>query len=121
MTRHIWTCPILHDLVRLLHTTQRSLHALLCCACSMKLERIYWSRKPSKLELTIFTTLTVDRLPQLREQCASYEGPLSAAVFLAITQNDREALTSECAMHACKHAGVAGRCMHTPPTTPGRT
>lgn len=64
-----------------------------CMLCSMKLERVLWSSaRASNASLTVFTTLTVDRLKQLRDQCRSYAGPLSAAVYLSVIQGTRDAL-----------------------------
>lgn len=87
----------------------------------MKLERVLYSARPPQLNLTIFTSLTLDRLPQLHAQCASYQGPLSAAVFLAVKQVYRDALLQVNAakvqravraveaMHA-KYVGATSRC-----------
>lgn len=51
------------------------------------LEHVAWSAKPrGGLALTVFTQLSVDRLSSLEAQCASFEGPLSAAVYISLVQ-----------------------------------
>ncbi len=45
-----------------------------------------WSAKPRKLDFTVFTQLTVNRLSALLEMCGTFSGPLSAAVFQAVVQ-----------------------------------
>lgn len=60
----------------------------------MKLERILWSNKSARLNMTVFTTLTVDRLAQLKVQCLSFKGPLSASVFLGLIQDNKTELAS---------------------------
>lgn len=57
---------------------------------SMKLELIMWSKKPVGLNMTVFTTLTSDRLNILKDQCLSYKGPLSAAVHFGLVQTEDE-------------------------------
>lgn len=46
----------------------------------------WWSRKPRLTPLTIVTQLSANRLQQLRAQCESWGGPISAAVYLGIPQ-----------------------------------
>ncbi|PNW87946.1 hypothetical protein CHLRE_01g008051v5 [Chlamydomonas reinhardtii] len=50
------------------------------------LESIHWSARPPRFQFTVFTQLTLNRLPTLFNMCSSYTGPLSAAVFLAVVQ-----------------------------------
>lgn len=45
-----------------------------------------WSSKPRTIPLTIFTQLTLDRIPTLFNQCSTYRGPLSAVVYMALVQ-----------------------------------
>lgn len=59
----------------------------------MKLERVLWSTQPAALNLSIFTQLTVDRLDMLQAQCTSFQGPLSAAIHLALVQQATGSLT----------------------------
>ncbi|GLI63689.1 hypothetical protein VaNZ11_006689 [Volvox africanus] len=53
---------------------------------NLKLERILWSSKPPRFQFTIFTQLTVNRLPTLFNMCTTYTGPMSAAIFLSLVQ-----------------------------------
>ncbi|KAG2444235.1 hypothetical protein HXX76_000993 [Chlamydomonas incerta] len=53
---------------------------------NLKLESVIWSGRPPRFQFTVFTQLTLNRLPTLFNMCASYTGPLSAAVFLAVVQ-----------------------------------
>lgn len=63
-------------------------------ACSMKLERILWSSKPAALPLTVYTMLSHDRLSMLQDQCESYRGPLSAAVYVSMIQQGGQRLSA---------------------------
>ena len=56
--------------------------------CSLRLERVLWSSKPRPLQLTVFTQLTIDRVNTLFNQCSTFQGPLSAAVYLALIEPD---------------------------------
>ncbi|KAG2486289.1 hypothetical protein HYH03_014994 [Edaphochlamys debaryana] len=53
---------------------------------NVKLERIIWSAKPPRFAFTVFTQLTLNRLPTLYNMCTTYTGPLSAAVFVPLVQ-----------------------------------
>ncbi|KAG2430370.1 hypothetical protein HYH02_013732 [Chlamydomonas schloesseri] len=53
---------------------------------NLKLESIIWSARPPRFQFTVFTQLTLNRLPTLFNMCASFSGPLSAAVFLPVVQ-----------------------------------
>ncbi|PNH12214.1 Glycosyltransferase-like protein LARGE [Tetrabaena socialis] len=57
---------------------------------NLKLERILWTAQPRRFEFTVFTQLTLNRLPTLFNMCSSYTGPLSAAVYLALVQPDAQ-------------------------------
>ncbi|MEW5309976.1 MAG: hypothetical protein WDW38_001814 [Sanguina aurantia] len=46
----------------------------------------WWSDQPSTTPVTVVTQASLDRLPQLHAQCQSWEGPLSAVVYLGILQ-----------------------------------
>lgn len=48
------------------------------------LRKALWSEKAARLQLTVVTGLTSSRLDQLEAQCASWKGPLSAAVYLVL-------------------------------------
>lgn len=76
-----------------IHMLLPLLLSLAWAPCSMKLERVLWSAQPARLNLTIFTQLTVDRLDILRAQCLSYQGPLSAAAYLGVLQDPEESRT----------------------------
>lgn len=65
----------------------------MCHACSLHCEHMLWSRKPSRAQLTVVTQATVDRLPMLLDQCASYRGPLAAALHLPLIQAEEDGLT----------------------------
>ncbi|GIL81117.1 hypothetical protein Vretimale_12759 [Volvox reticuliferus] len=53
---------------------------------NLKLERILWSSKPPRFQFTVFTQLTVNRLPTLFNMCTTYTGPMSAAIFVSLVQ-----------------------------------
>lgn len=48
------------------------------------LHRVFWSSKPPALELTVACGLNPSRLEALEAQCASWKGPLAAAVYLPV-------------------------------------
>ncbi|GBF89222.1 hypothetical protein Rsub_02099 [Raphidocelis subcapitata] len=48
------------------------------------LRKAWWSEKAPRLQLTVVTGLTSSRLDQLEAQCASWKGPLSAAVYIVV-------------------------------------
>ncbi|PNH10680.1 Glycosyltransferase-like protein LARGE2, partial [Tetrabaena socialis] len=55
---------------------------------SLRLRRVWWSRKRTRVALTIFTTATLDRLDMLESQCLAYPGgPQVAAVYLPVVQD----------------------------------
>ena len=60
-----------------------------CCAPRLKVEKIFWSAKRPAVELTVVTGLNQHRLHQLKSQCRSYKGPLSAAVYVVLHNPDR--------------------------------
>lgn len=47
---------------------------------------VWWSEKNRSVPLTIVTQTSADRLYQLQAQCKSWQGPLSAAVYVALHQ-----------------------------------
>jgi hypothetical protein len=55
----------------------------------MKLERLFWSKKPPAVGVTIVTGLNPSRLNQLESQCRSFHGPISAAVYVNIHNPDK--------------------------------
>lgn len=54
--------------------------------CCVQAARVWWSRAPSppSFPVTLVTQLSVDRLQQVRAQCATWGGPLAAAVYLPL-------------------------------------
>lgn len=50
----------------------------------MTLHKVFWSSQAPALPLTITTALTMQRVDALEAQCSSWQGTLSAAVFLPI-------------------------------------
>jgi hypothetical protein len=55
----------------------------------MKVERLFWSKKPPAVGVTIVTGLNPSRLNQLESQCRSFHGPISAAVYVNIHNPDK--------------------------------
>ncbi|KXZ55213.1 hypothetical protein GPECTOR_3g356 [Gonium pectorale] len=53
---------------------------------SLFLHKVYWSAKQPQLPLTIFVSATLERLDALDAQCRCYPGPLSAAVYVPLLQ-----------------------------------
>lgn len=86
-------------------------------------QRAWWSAKPAGLQVTLLTQLSLNRLPQLKAQCAVWKGPLAAVVYLPLTGwhekgKAREALESAVAQVSpgpCMHACVA---VHLMPAWP---
>lgn len=56
--------------------------------CSVYLEQVWLSARPARFQFSVLTQLTIDRIPALFNQCTTYRGPLSAAVYLAIVEED---------------------------------
>lgn len=54
----------------------------------IKAEKIWFSHKARPVSMTVMTQLSSDRIPTLFAQCASWQGALSAVVFLALVQED---------------------------------
>lgn len=46
--------------------------------------RIWWSSKPTVIPVTLVTQLSVERLDQLKAQCAVWQGPLAAALYVPL-------------------------------------
>ncbi|KAG2500253.1 hypothetical protein HYH03_001831 [Edaphochlamys debaryana] len=60
---------------------------------SLRLRRVWWSSRSTRIPVTIFTTATLDRLEMLAAQCRSYPGgPLVGAVYLPLVQRQSGAL-----------------------------
>jgi hypothetical protein len=59
-------------------------------ACRLRLETVLWSAKPRPMQFTVFTQLTIDRLQTLYNQCTTFTGPVSAAVYLSLLQTDEQ-------------------------------
>ncbi|PNH12726.1 Glycosyltransferase-like protein LARGE [Tetrabaena socialis] len=57
--------------------------------------RVWWSARPAGIPVTLVTQLSVERLPQLRAQCALWNGPLAAALYLPLLAPDALELTAE--------------------------
>lgn len=53
---------------------------------SVRILGLWWSSKVMSSPVTVVTQLSVDRMTQLRKQCESWNGRLSAVVYLALTQ-----------------------------------
>ncbi len=64
------------DSAALPHTAHRSLHV----------HKVFWSRKPSTLPVTVFAGLTLSRLDALEAQCRSWRGPHASAVYVPLVQ-----------------------------------
>ena len=50
------------------------------------MHKVLWSSKQPKLDITVFTILTVSRLDNLEAQCRSWPGPHSSAVYVPLLQ-----------------------------------
>ena len=73
----------------------------------LRCEAILRSNKPRPLPLTVVTQLSLDRLEALGGLCASYGGPLSAAVHVAVVQ-EHHAVASSPAAGVAAAAAEAG-------------
>lgn len=50
----------------------------------LAVKRAWWSEQPPRMPVTLITQLSVSRLQALREQCATWGGPLAAAIYLPL-------------------------------------
>ena len=55
----------------------------------LKAHRVWWATEPSKARrstfpVTLVTQLSSNRLPQLRAQCATWAGPIAAAIYMPL-------------------------------------
>lgn len=55
---------------------------------SVALAGVWWSQKDRSVPLTIVTQTSADRLYQLHAQCKSWQGPLSAAVYVSLHEEN---------------------------------
>lgn len=53
---------------------------------SVKTVGIWWSNKTASIPMTIVTQLSYDRIDQLKAQCDTWGGPISAVVYLGLLQ-----------------------------------
>lgn len=58
--------------------------------CSLKVEAIWPSKSGPSFDLTVVTQLSFDRMPALFNQCSTFTGPISAAVYLPLIQQTAE-------------------------------
>lgn len=56
----------------------------------MKVHKIWSSCRPAAANLTVVTAVTLSRLNQLQAQCKSWKGPLSAALWLPLMQEESD-------------------------------
>lgn len=53
---------------------------------SLHVQSVLWSSRPPRFQYTVLTQLTIDRLPALYNQCSTYTGPMSAAIYFSLVQ-----------------------------------
>mmetsp|Transcript_21809 Transcript_21809/g.37226 ORF Transcript_21809/g.37226 Transcript_21809/m.37226 type:complete len:431 (-) Transcript_21809:13-1305(-) len=51
---------------------------------NLVLHELWWSKRPRRFDVTVVTQLSIDRIPALFNQCTTYLGPMSAAVYLPL-------------------------------------
>ncbi|KAG2493112.1 hypothetical protein HYH03_008775 [Edaphochlamys debaryana] len=76
---------------------------------SLQLHTVLWSEKELEppMSVTVFVGATMERLQALEAQCRSYPGPLSAAIYVPLLQQeDGEDLTKENQDHIKKAASA---------------
>mmetsp|Transcript_14554 Transcript_14554/g.31695 ORF Transcript_14554/g.31695 Transcript_14554/m.31695 type:complete len:435 (+) Transcript_14554:51-1355(+) len=54
--------------------------------------KVWWSKAPSALPITIITQLSVNRLQQLKAQCATWLGPIAAVIYVPIKGTESESI-----------------------------
>ncbi|GLC43643.1 hypothetical protein PLESTF_001615000 [Pleodorina starrii] len=57
---------------------------------SLVAARVWWSHKPAGLPVTLVTQLSIGRLEQLRAQCATWRGPLAAAIYIPLVNAEKQ-------------------------------
>ena len=57
-------------------------------ARSLKVEAIWSSKRQPRFDFTVVTQLSFDRMPALFNQCSTFNGPISAAVYLPLVQTE---------------------------------
>lgn len=57
--------------------------------------RVWWSRRPAGIPVTLVTQASAERLDQLRAQCATWRGPLAAALYLPLYNPSSHELSAE--------------------------
>lgn len=59
---------------------------------NLYLDSVWWSQKKTDMGMTVVTQLSMDRLAALWDQCVTWKGPISAAVYLPLVQNRTDRL-----------------------------
>ncbi|KAG2422729.1 hypothetical protein HXX76_015816 [Chlamydomonas incerta] len=57
--------------------------------------RVWWSARPAGIPVTLVTQASAERLDQLRAQCATWRGPLAAALYLPLYNPSSHELSDE--------------------------